>query len=85
MFQQVVQKGGELEINYIKIFQNTKDLAISVGYSYTEDQPIHTCLEKLQQHGKYSDHIASHQKELRREEKPLIKSCYPYLTYKWII
>ena len=36
MFQKVVHKGGESEINYIKIFQNTKSLAILVGNSYTE-------------------------------------------------
>ena len=34
MFQQVVQKGGESSINYIKIFKNAKALAISVDNSY---------------------------------------------------
>ena len=34
MFQQVVQKGGDSEINYIKIFQNAKALEISGVNSY---------------------------------------------------
>ena len=35
LFQQVIHKGGESAINYIKIFQNAKDLAISVINSYS--------------------------------------------------
>ena len=31
MFKQVVHKGGESEINYIRIFKNAKALKISVG------------------------------------------------------
>ena len=42
MFQQVVQKVEESEINYIKIFQNAKAVKISVVNSYTEDQLMHT-------------------------------------------
>ena len=42
MFQQVVHKFGESETNYIKIFQNATDLAISVVNSYTEDKLMHT-------------------------------------------
>ena len=41
MFQKLVHKGGESEINSIKIFQNSKALAISVENSYTEDQVMH--------------------------------------------
>ena len=47
MFQQVVHKGGNSPINYIKIFENAKALSISVGNSYTEDQPMHTFLNNL--------------------------------------
>ena len=47
MFQQVLHKGGESEINYIKIFQNNKDLDISVVNSYTEYQLMHTFLDNL--------------------------------------
>ena len=47
MFQQVVHKGGNSSINYIKRFKNAKALAISVGNSYTEDQPMHTFLDNL--------------------------------------
>ena len=36
-FQQVTHKGGEFEINYIKRFQNTHALSVSVGNSYSED------------------------------------------------
>ena len=35
-FQQVTHKGGEYAINYIKIFQNTQALSVSVGNSYAE-------------------------------------------------
>ena len=47
MFQKVLHKLGNSSINYIKIFKNAKALAISVGNSYTEDQPMHTFLENL--------------------------------------
>ena len=60
MFHQVLQKGGESEINYVKIFQNTKALEISVGNSYTKGQLIHTFLDNLHQGEKYSDQIVSH-------------------------
>ena len=33
LFQQVIHKGGESAINYIKIFQNAKALEISLGHS----------------------------------------------------
>ena len=44
MFQKMVHKGEESEINYIKIFRNYKALEISVGNSYTEDHIINTLL-----------------------------------------
>ena len=37
MFQQVVHKGEDSEINYVKIFQDAKVLVISVVNIYTED------------------------------------------------
>ena len=52
IFQQVVHKGGESDINYIKIFQNFKALAASVGNRYTEYQLMHIFLENFQQGGK---------------------------------
>ena len=73
MFQQVVQKGGVSAINYIKSFHNAKGLIISVDNSYTECQLMHTFLDNFQQDGKYSDQIARHQAELRREKNALIK------------
>ena len=60
-FQQVIYKGGELEIKYIKRFQNAHALSVSVGNSYSEDQLMHTFLDNFQQGGKYSAQIASHQ------------------------
>ena len=36
-FQQVIHKGGESTINYIKRFQNAHALSVSVGNSYFED------------------------------------------------
>ena len=68
-FQQVTHKGGESEIKYIKRFQNAHALSVSVGNRYFEDQLMHTFLDKFHQGGKYSAQIASHQAELRREEK----------------
>ena len=47
MFQKVLHKLGNSSINYIKIFENAKALAISVGNNYTKDQPMHTLLDNL--------------------------------------
>ena len=60
LFKQVVQKGGESANNYIKWFQNSKALTISVGNSYSEDQLFHIFLENLYQGGGYSSQIANH-------------------------
>ena len=68
-FQQVTHKGGESAINYIKRFQNAYALSVSVGNSYSEDQLMHTFMNNFHQGVKYSAQIASHQAELRREEK----------------
>ena len=65
----MTHKGGESTINYIKRFQNAHALSVSVGNSYSEDQLMHTFLDNFHQGGKYSAQIASHQAELRREEK----------------
>ena len=62
-------KVGSSVMNYIKIFQNAHTLSISVRNSYSEDQSMHIFLENFHQGGKYSAQIASHQVELRREEK----------------
>ena len=47
LFYNLIHKGGESEINYIKIFHNTKPLAISVVNSYSEDQLMHTFLDSF--------------------------------------
>ena len=54
-------------MNYIKIFQNSEAVSVSVGNSHPEDQMMHTFLDRFHQGGKYSAQIASHQAELRRE------------------
>ena len=74
-FQQVTHKGGESAINYIKRFQNAQALSVSVVNSYSEDQIMHTFLDKFHQSGKYSAQLASHQAELRREEKYPDQKC----------
>ena len=56
-------------MNYIKRFQNTQALSVSVGNTYSEDQLMHTFLDNFHQGGKYSAQIASHQSGLRKEEK----------------
>ena len=48
--------------------QNAQALSVSVGNNYSEDQLMHTFLDKFHQGGKYSAQIASHQVELGREE-----------------
>ena len=85
VFQQVTHKGGEYAINYIKIFQNTQALSVSVGNTYSEDQLMHTFLDKFHQGGKYSAQIYSHQAELRREGNLLIKNPYLFHPYRLII
>ena len=74
-FQQVTHKGGESAINYIKIFQNAQALSVSVGNSYSEEQSMHTFLDYFHQSGKYSAQLASHQAELRTEEKYPDQKC----------
>ena len=68
-FQQITHKGGKSTINYIKRFQNSHALSVSVGNSYSEYQLMHTFLDHFHQGGKYSAQIAIHQAELRREGK----------------
>ena len=85
IFQQVTHKGGESAINHIKRFQNTKALSVSVGNSYSEDKTIHTFLDNFHQSGKYSARIASHQAELRREEKITVQNLYLSHPYRLII
>ena len=68
-FQQVTHKGGESAINYIKRFQNSQALSVSVGNRYSEDQIMHTFLDNFHQSGKYSAQLTRHQAEFRREEK----------------
>ena len=74
-FQQVTHRGGEISINYIKRFQNAQVFSVSVGNIYSEDQIMHTFLDNFQQSGKYSSQLASHQTELRREEKYPDQKC----------
>ena len=56
-------------MNYIKIFQNSQALSVSVGNNYSEDQMMHTVLDNVHKGGKDSAQIARHQAELRREGK----------------
>ena len=51
-FRQVTHKGGESAINYIKRFQNSHALSVSVGNSYSEYELIHTFLDNFHQGGK---------------------------------
>ena len=56
-------------MNYINRFQNSQYLSVPVGNTSSEDQLMHTSLDNFRQGGKYSVQIASHQAELRRDEK----------------
>ena len=66
--QQVTHKGEESAINYIKRFKNAHALSASLENRYSNNQFMHTFLDNFHQGGKYSDQIAIHQTELRREE-----------------
>ena len=68
IFQQVTDKGGDSAIKFIKIFQNSQALSVSVGKNYAEDQLMYIFLDNLHQGGNYSSKIDIHQEELRREE-----------------
>ena len=46
-----MDKLGESEINYIKIFHHSEALGILVVNIYNEDQLMHTFLENFQQGG----------------------------------
>ena len=84
LVQQVLHKGGESEIDYIKIFQNDKALEISVSNSYSKYKLMSTFLDNFRQERRYSYQIASHQAKLRREENVLIKNRYLYTLCKLI-
>ena len=62
-FQNVTHKGGESAMNSIKGLQNTQDLSVSVGKSYSEDKLMHIFFGKFHQGRKYTARIASHQAE----------------------
>ena len=53
-------------MNYIKIFQNSQALSVSVGNNYSVDQLLHIFMDNFHQDGKYPAQIDSHQEELRR-------------------
>ena len=72
-------------MNYIKRFQNEQTLSVSVGNSYLEYQLMHTFLDNFCQGGKYSAQVASHQTELRREEKFTDKNLYLSHPYRLVI
>ena len=74
-FQKVIHKGGESAIHYIKIFHNAQALSVSAGNNYSVDQIMHTFLDNFHQSRKYSAQLASHQEELRREEKYHDQKC----------
>ena len=57
LFQKVTLKGGELAMNYIKIFQNSQALSVSLGNSYSEGQLMHIFLDNFHQGEKYSAYI----------------------------
>ena len=57
LFQKVTYKEWELEIKYIKRFQNVQDLSVSVGNSYAEYHYMHILLDNFNQDGKYTAQI----------------------------
>ena len=85
IFQQVVHKGGESTMNYIKIFQDAQALSVCVENSYSEHQLMCTFMDNFHQTGRHSAQIVSHQAQLRRETNLLIKILYLFHPYRLII
>ena len=54
LLQKVIPKGEESVMKYIKRFQNTQDLSVSVQKRYYEDQLMHICLDNFHQSGNYT-------------------------------
>ena len=46
IIHKVTHKGGASVMNFIKIFQNSHTLSVSVVNSYADDQIIHTFIDK---------------------------------------
>ena len=72
-------------MNHIMIFQNSQDLSVSVGNTYSEDQLMNTFLYNFNQGGKYSAHITINQAELSREEIFTDQNIYLFHPYTLII
>ena len=72
-------------MNYIKRFKTAKDLSVSAGKSYSEDQLMHIFLYNFHQGGKYIAQIPSHQTEFRREEYSPTKKLYLLHLHRLII
>ena len=73
--QHITYKGGKSAMNYIKGFQNTQDLSVTVGNSYSEYQLMHIFLDKFHQGGKYTAQISK--TELRTEKKLMTQKYFP--------
>ena len=85
IFQQVTHKRGEYATNHIKRFQNSEALSVSLVNSYLVYKTMHTFLDNFHQSGIYSAQIASHQAELRREEKITDQNSLSISSYRMII
>ena len=72
-------------MNYIKRFQNTQALSVSVVNNYSEYQLMNIFLDSFCQGEKYTSHVASHQAYLRREEGFTDQNIYPLHLYRMII
>ena len=72
-------------MNYIKRFQHSQALSVSVGNTYSKDQLMHTYMDNFHQDGKYSAQKASHKAYLRREGKLAHQNLYLFHTYRLII
>ena len=56
-----------------ELYQDAQAFSFLVGNTYSEDQITSIFMDNFHQGQKYSSQIASHQAELRMEEKSLIK------------
>ena len=67
-------------MKYIRIFQNSQTLSVSVVDTYSEYQLMHTFLDHFHKSDKYSAQISSHHAELGREGN-FTNQKYLYIAY----
>ena len=69
ILQKNTHKGQDTETSYIKIYQNTQDLSVLEGNSYSGYQIMRIFQDNFRKGVKYKAQIAGHHAEFRKQEK----------------